>query len=63
MTREQRSKFVRRARALGIALIGVAAAPSVLDGEVASALLVAAAGIATFYVGGYMGAIGMTPLE
>jgi hypothetical protein len=64
MTREQRSKFVDRARSVGAVLIGVAATPSILDGEVLSALLVVIAGIATFYAGGYMGAIGLVaPLE
>jgi hypothetical protein len=62
MTREQRSGFVRRARALGIALIGVAATPSILDGEVLSALMVAVVGIAIFYAGAYMGAVGLTSL-
>jgi hypothetical protein len=63
MTREQRSGFVRRARALGIALIGMAATPSILDGDVLSALMVAVVGIAIFYAGAYMGAIGLAPLE
>jgi hypothetical protein len=64
MTREQRSVFVRRARALGVFLIGVAATPSILDGEVLSALMVAVVGISTFYAGAYMGAVGLTtPLE
>jgi hypothetical protein len=63
MTREQRSKFVRRARLCGLVLIGVAATPSILDGEVLSALVVAVVGIAVFYAGAYMGAIGLAPLE
>jgi hypothetical protein len=64
MTREQRSGLVDRARAVGAVLIGVAATPSILDGDVGSAILVAVAGIATFYAGGYMGAIGLVkPIE
>jgi hypothetical protein len=64
MTREQRTKLVDRARALGVVLIGVAATPSVLDGDAPSALLVAVAGIAVFYAGACMGAIGLkAPLE
>jgi hypothetical protein len=63
MTREQRSGFVRRARLLGITLIGVAATPSIMAGEVLTALLVSVVGIAIFYAGAYMGAIGSAPLE
>jgi hypothetical protein len=63
MTREHRSKFVRRARAVGFVLIGVAATPSILGGDVLSAVVVAVVGFAIFYAGAYMGAIGLAPLE
>jgi hypothetical protein len=49
---------------LGAVLVGVASAPSFLAGDVAGAVVTVFAGIATFFAGGYMGAIGMTaPLE
>ncbi len=63
MTAVERSTYVRRARTLGVALIGVAAAPTILGGDMLGALIVAVVGIAVFYAGAYAGAVGMAPLE
>jgi formate dehydrogenase assembly factor FdhD len=63
MTREQRSRLVARAQAVGVAMIAAASTPSILAGEASTAFLITVAGIATYYAGGYMGAIGTAPLE
>ncbi len=63
MTRDERSTYVSRARVVGVALVGVAAAPAILGGDMLGALIVAVVGIAVFYAGAYAGAVGMAPLE
>jgi len=62
MTREQRSKYAERGRAAGVVMVGVAASPSILTGDIVGAVVTLVAGFAVFYAGAYMGAIGSAPL-
>jgi hypothetical protein len=63
MNKQQRSKYGRRARAVGAVLVGVAAAPSILAGDLVGVGVTLVAGFAVFYAGAYSGWVSQVPTE
>jgi hypothetical protein len=64
MNSNERSMYVERSRAIGVFMVGVAAGPSILVGDISGAVVTMAAGFVVFYAGAYMGAVGLVaPLK